>query len=243
VTASGRSKGRDPRQESTNEGPLEPNCTAYDHNARGSGQDQRAELCDLCDNNFTFKGELLVAREEKKSRSGRKKRPPLESRFTFLGDAVAAGERKALRPAQFQVIDNLSGIERSLKLWRKTGATVDADLRELWLHEMRQVQRVMSYSGARETIVDILEFVEDDEELGVLLEAAGQPLAAKRQSVSRQHWLKNLGAPRPRALFWRNIRRIVDALGIVHAQGLVHGNLSMHSLMTEGAEDPGVAPV
>ena len=30
---------------------------------------------------------------------------------------------------------------------------------------MRQLQRVMSYSGARETIVDILEFVEDEKEL------------------------------------------------------------------------------
>ncbi|RWR27269.1 hypothetical protein D2T31_17555 [Sinirhodobacter populi] len=50
--------------------------------------------------------------------------------------------------------------------------------------------------------------------------------------------IAHLGAPRPRALFWRNIRRIVDALGIVHVQGLVHGNLSTVSLMTEGAEDP-----
>lgn len=172
------------------------------------------------------------------SRSRRTKRPPLERRFTFLGDAVAVGDRKALRSAQFEVLDTVSGMERNLKLWRKTGAPVDADLRQLWLHEMRQVQRVMSYSGAREVIVDILEFVEDDEEFGVLLETAGQPLTTKMQRVSRQHWLKNLGAPRPRALFWRNIRRIVDALGIIHAQGLVHGNLSTDSLITEGAEDP-----
>lgn len=179
-----------------------------------------------------------MARSAKPGRSRRTNRPPLERRFTFLGDAVAAGDRKALRSTQFEVLDTASGIERNLKLWRKTGAAVDADLRQLWLHEMRQVQRVMSYSGAREVIVDILEFVEDDEEFGVLLETAGQPLTAKIQRVSRQHWLKNLGAPRPRALFWRNIRRIVNALGIIHAQGLVHGNLSTNSLITEGAEDP-----
>ncbi|QWC57449.1 AAA family ATPase [Erythrobacter sp. 3-20A1M] len=179
-----------------------------------------------------------MAGAAKSNRSRRRKRLPLDRRFTFLGDAVAVGDRKALRSAQFEVLDTASGIERSLKLWRKTGAAVDADLRQLWLHEMRQVQRVMSYSGAREVVVDILEFVEDDDEFGVLLETAGQPLTNKLQRVSRQHWLKNLGAPRPRALFWRNIRRIVDALGIVHAQGLVHGNLSTDSLMTEGAEDP-----
>lgn len=174
----------------------------------------------------------------KPSRSRKSKRQPLERRFTFLGDAVAVGDRKALRPAQFEVLDTASGIERNLKLWRKTGGPVDADLRQLWLHEMRQIQRVMSYSGAREVIVDILEFIEDDAEFGVLLETTGQPLTAKLQRVSRQHWLKNLGASRPRALFWRNIGRIVDALGIVHSQGLVHGNLSTDSLITEGAEEP-----
>ena len=164
--------------------------------------------------------------------------PPLEKRFTFLGDASAPGDRKALRSAQFEVVDQASGFERNLKLWRKTGGPVDTDLRQLWLHEMRQVQRVMSYAGAREVIVDILEFVEDAENFGVLLEHTGQPLTTKLLHVSRQHWLKNLGAPRPRSLFWRNIRRLVTALGIIHAQGLVHGNLTADSIMTEGGEDP-----
>ncbi|MEH0294811.1 AAA domain-containing protein [Agrobacterium sp. CCNWLW71] len=164
--------------------------------------------------------------------------PPLEKRFTFLGDAVAAGDKKVLRSAQFEVLDQTTGFERNLKLWQKTGKPVDADLRQLWLHEMRQVQRVMSYAGAREVIVDILEFVEDAENFGVLLEHAGQPLSAKLLRVSRQHWLKNLGAPRPRTLFWRNIKRLVTALGIVHAQGLVHGSISSDSVMTEGSEEP-----
>ncbi|QKC90602.1 DNA helicase [Mesorhizobium sp. NZP2234] len=172
-----------------------------------------------------------------KRRAGRAL-PPLETRFVFLGDAVAPGEKKALRSAQFEVLDQTTGFERNLKLWRKTGNSVDADLRQLWLHEMRQVQRVMSYAGARDVIVDILEFVEDSENFGVLLEHAGQPLSAKQLRVSRQHWLKNLGAPRPRTLFWRNIRRLVTALGIVHAQGLVHGTISAGCVMTEGSEDP-----
>jgi hypothetical protein len=164
--------------------------------------------------------------------------PPLERRFTFLGDAVAPGDQRALRSAQFEVLDETSGFERNLKLWRKTGGPVDADLRQLWLHEMRQVQRVMSYAGARDVIVDILEFVEDAENFGVLLEHAGQPLSTKLLRVSRQSWLKNLGAQRPRALFWRNIGRLVTALGIVHAQGLVHGKLSPDCVMTEASEDP-----
>ena len=162
----------------------------------------------------------------------------LESRFIFTGDAVAAGDRAALRPAMFPVEDRGTGAERTLKLWRKTGTPADHDLRQLWQHEMRQVQRVMAYAGAREIIVDVLEFVEDDENFGVVLERVGQPLGELRRRAPRQHWLRNLAAPRPRALFWRNLKRVVAALGIVHAQGLVHGRLSADSIMTEGADEP-----
>jgi hypothetical protein len=67
--------------------------------------------------------------------------PSLDDRFTFLGDAVAPGSRVALKPALFEVEDRATGAVGSLKLWRKTGTPVDADLRGLWRHEMRQVQR------------------------------------------------------------------------------------------------------
>ncbi|MER9944793.1 AAA domain-containing protein [Mesorhizobium sp. M0092] len=179
-----------------------------------------------------------MAKPAKKKITKKKRLPPLESRFTFEDQAMAAGDSKALRPAQFAVFDEATGYERNLKLWRKTGTEADTDLRDLWVHEMRQVQRVMSYSGARDVIVDVIEFVEDEEHFAVLLEHAGQPLSFKRDRVSNQHWLKNLGAVRARSLFWQNFRRVVWALGIVHAQGLVHGNIDPNAIMTEGAEEP-----
>ncbi|KAB2799993.1 DNA helicase [Brucella anthropi] len=170
--------------------------------------------------------------------SKKKKFSPLESRFTFQEAPVNAGNRQALKSAQFSVIDETTGHERNLKLWRKTGSDADSDLRALWVHEMRQVQRVMSYAGAREIIVDVLEFVEDEENFGVLLEHAGQPLSTRKERVSPGHWLKNLSAVRPRTLFWRNFKRVVWALGIIHSQGLVHGNIAADNVMTEGSEDP-----
>ena len=178
-----------------------------------------------------------MAKHKTPKRRGRRI-PPLSERFTFLGDAVSPVDRKTLRSAQFEVSDARTGQDRILKLWAKTGTSADEDLRQLWLHEMRQVQRVMSYAGAREVIVDILEFVEDEEEFGVVLEHAGQPLSAKLRHVPRQHWLKNIGAPRARVIFWQNMRRIAIALGIVHAQGLVHGRIDADAVMTEGAEIP-----
>jgi len=171
-------------------------------------------------------------------RKSKRKSSSLDDRFTFIGDGVGPSDQSVFKSFLFEVEDRASGAARILKLWRKTGTSVDEDLRRLWLHEMRQVQRVMSYVGARDVIVDIMEFVEDDAYFGVLLDSVGQPLSAKLRRVPRQHWLKNLGAPRPRALLWRNMHRLVTALGIVHAQGLVHGKLTADVVMTEASDEP-----
>ena len=73
---------------------------------------------------------------------------------------------------------------------------------------------------------------------GVVLERVGQPLDEKRKRVARPHWLRNLNGPRPRVLFWKNIARIVVALGIIHKQSLVHGRIGADVVMTEGLEEP-----
>ena len=177
-----------------------------------------------------------------KGRSSPRKLPPLETRFEFVGDAIAPGNQAALRSAIYAVEDRSTGTGYNLKLWRKTGSAVDDDLRQLWIHEMRQVQRVMSYAGARDVIVDVIAFVEDDENFGVLLQQVGQPLASKIQRAARQHWLKNC-LIRSRILFWRNINRLVTALGIVHSQGLVHGKIDANVVMTEGADEPDFDPL
>lgn len=171
-------------------------------------------------------------------RGRRRTKASLDDRFEFVGDAIAPTDRAALRSAIFHAEDRSAGVPRTLKLWRKTGGPADDDLRQLWLHEMRQVQRIMSYAGARDVIVDVLELVEDDEFLGIVLERLGRPLSERRSRASWQHWLRNLGAPRPRALFWRNIKRIAMALGIIHAQGLVHGRITSDAIMTEAREEP-----
>jgi hypothetical protein len=171
-------------------------------------------------------------------RKPKRKRASLDDRFTFLGDGVGPSDQSAFKSMLFEVEDRASGAARSLKLWRKTGTPIDEDLRRLWLHETRQVQRVMSYVGARDLIVDIMERIEDEAYFGVLLDRVGQPLSTKLRRVHRYHWLKTLGAPRPRTLLWRNVRRLASALGIVHAQGLVHGRLTADVVMTEASNEP-----
>lgn len=170
--------------------------------------------------------------------SSKTKLPPLEDRFAFLGDAIAVGDRQALRSSLYEVDDRSTGQELTLKLWRKSGGEGDADLRELWRHEMRQVSRLAAYAEARDVIVSVLEFVEDEDHFGLVLDRIGHPLSEKRKRVPRDHWLRLLSAARPRSLFRRNIARVVTALGLIHRQGLVHGAVNADAIMTEGAEQP-----
>ncbi len=174
-----------------------------------------------------------------KKKHSKKVRSPLSERFDFVGEAVQApGDAKVLRAPVIAVYDRVAQIDRGLRVWRKTRTAIDADLRELWLHEMRQVRRLMSSAGASEVIVDLIELVEDDEEFGIVVEDAGQSLALMRSRVGQNHWLRNLRGGRARALLWGNVRRLARALGLVHGQGLIHGTLSANAIMTHGALDP-----
>jgi hypothetical protein len=162
--------------------------------------------------------------------------PPLHERFSFVDDRPGIDGSSPLEPVLCEVEDRTTGLECILKLWRKTGTALDDDLRQLWRHEMRQVERVMASEGAREVVVDILEFIEDEGYFGVLLDRVGMPLDTLLTRITRQHWLRNLGNVRSRTLLWRNVRRLAAALGLIHAQGLVHGRFGASAVITEGAD-------
>jgi len=165
-------------------------------------------------------------------------RPPLRERFVFPNEFVHSPATLALQSRLVDVVEVRSGLERTLRLWRKTGTPADQDLRALWRHEVRHVQRVMSYAQARDVIVEAVEVVEDDDYFGLVLVRAGQPLPQVLATASPRYWMRRLKEPGARNLFWANIRRVVAALGILHAQGLVHGHVGPEVLMTEGYEEP-----
>lgn len=162
----------------------------------------------------------------------------LEARYHFLGDAVAAGDRATLRAALYEVEEISTGRELTLKLWRKTGGQADEDLRELWRHEMRQIGSLMAHAGAQDVIVNIVGLAEDETFFGLVLDRVGRTLSDWRSQVAKGHWLRLLDAPRPRALFWKNIARVVTALGLIHGQGLVHGAVSQSNVISEGGDPP-----
>ena len=161
----------------------------------------------------------------------------LRDRFRFIDDMPDA-EGSVLESVLVAAEERASGRECCLKLWRKTGAALDEDLRLLWFHEFRQVDRLMAHVGAHEVIVDVLELIEDPQFFAVVMDRLGLPLSDLRKRVPRIHWLNNLGTAHARVLMWKNIRRLALALGLVHGQGLVHGRLYGSSVISEGAPAP-----
>jgi hypothetical protein len=138
---------------------------------------------------------------------------------------MPAGDISALSSSIFEVEERRTGTPFNLKLWRKTGTAVDDDLRALWLHEMRQIQRLGAYEGARDVVVEVVDIVEDATSFGIVLRQSGQPLSTRIARARNDQWLKDLGRRQARTLFWQNLARIAKAIGIVHSHGLVHGRI------------------
>lgn len=106
------------------------------------------------------------------------------AQFRFIDEAP---ERRAFHPLRsqlFEVEEHEMGREHALKLWQKTGTERDEDLRLIWRHEMRQVERVMATASAQEVIVDVLEVLEDESYFGILLDDTGAPLEALLEQVT-----------------------------------------------------------
>jgi hypothetical protein len=161
----------------------------------------------------------------------------LRVRFTFLDGWIPTDETP-FQSRLVDVTDVASGTDRTLRLWSKTRTPADKDLRALWRHEIRHVQRVMSYADARDVLVEAVEFAEDDEFFCVVLVRAGEPLARIFETASPRFWMRRLAEQGARVLLWKNIRRLAIAIGILHAQGLVHGNVGPNVVMTGGFEEP-----
>jgi hypothetical protein len=152
-----------------------------------------------------------------------------------LGDQfLVSPDSAALKSALIPAVDRRRDEPVILKYWTKTQSPIDSDLREMWRHEMRQLDRVRAYPGADEVIVES-EHGECSDAFFLKMPGDFGPLDHVRRRAGTGHWLNNLRGVRFRATLWRNMRRLAQALGAVHGQGLVHGRISEASIFTSSA--------
>lgn len=166
------------------------------------------------------------------------KRQTLEELFELPEDYLHGPAAEALRPGVIDATERATGRDRVLKIWKKTGTPSDAELRELWRHERLQVDRIMSYPGAADVMVGVVDMIETDDAFCIIHEPGMVPLAAKLRSANRQYWMLSLNVQANRVTLWSNLGRLARALGTIHAQGLIHGRIDTFAIFTEGGASP-----
>ncbi|WP_197729808.1 DEAD/DEAH box helicase [Rhizobium leguminosarum] len=163
------------------------------------------------------------------------KNKPLDAIYRFSEDAYPgdpASWTSQLRPAT-GIND---GEQYLVRLFRKTGTAIDGDLRHLLDRGLRRIHRVLTSRRARDVLVEVIEVVEDEHEIGVVMLRPGDPLSgsAHRARTRSQQLLTTFG----RQVFWRNMERIAEALSLCHDAGIVHGAISLHTIFSHNDDVP-----
>jgi hypothetical protein len=159
----------------------------------------------------------------------------LAERFELEEAFLSSPNTAALKSAVIRAVDRRTGDPVVLKYWEKTGTAVDADFRELWRHELRQSERVRAFPRAGEVVVEVLASGESDDGFYITMPSDIAPLDYASRFARPDHWLRTLQGPRQRVLLWKNLRRLTEALGAVHGQGLVHGRIDSGAVYSAGA--------
>src|SRR5271163_2141058 len=92
--------------------------------------------------------------------SRRNQKNRLDAIFELAEDYLQAPTIAELRPGLIPAIVRNSREDRLLKIWWKTGDSMDSEFRELWNHERLQIGRVMNYPDADEVVVGVIEMIE-----------------------------------------------------------------------------------
>jgi DNA polymerase alpha-associated DNA helicase A len=153
----------------------------------------------------------------------------LDARFR-LADTAFSGGIEGWNSQLRSATGIADGEHYLLRLFKKTGTALDDDLKRLITRGLRRVRRVLSSRRARQLLVEVLEIVEDQDELGILMLDPGSPICASSRRVQARQG--RLLTTTGRKVFWRNIARVAEGLALCHDAGIVHGAVSEHVIFS-----------
>lgn len=154
------------------------------------------------------------------------------------GDYLITPDIKTGRPGLFEAFSE-NDEPLIVKEWKRATNKDDADLREIWRHELRQLHRLGGYPNAVDTIAPLHSAGLDAKGFYLAL-APGErrPLQLLIDRAPGGHWLRQYRSPGPRARIWRNLKRVAAGVETLHGQGLLHRNLDGWSILTTGSDEP-----
>lgn len=159
------------------------------------------------------------------------------ARFTLAGKQLKAADRAHGTPALRAGTDE-NGTHLLIKTWPRLTGAEDSDLREIWHHEIRQLNRILGTRGVGDIIAQLEESHVDEQGYHLAIRSEQrQPLAtllAKKGSLT----YAIRGNVNGRHLLWENILRLAKGLDLLHLQGLLHRNLNAWSVLTADSIEP-----
>lgn len=126
-----------------------------------------------------------------------------------------------------------------IKFWNRAENANDADIKDIWRSEIRQLQRLAAVPKADELFVPMVTSGADRDGFYIVLDPLrGDPLETFRRAPVKPALLTGTRLPRYRRLLWSNFLRVAQALELLHAQGIIHRNLDPWSVIGKFGEQP-----
>ncbi len=158
---------------------------------------------------------------------------PLDQRFEM--ERGVRGDRFQRASGLWIATDRDDGEAYLLWLIEKTGAPVDRDVARLLRETVRRVRGVLARQAARDVLLEVIDLVEDDSEIGIRLVGADGTLGTL-SARSRRVIEDRARTVSGRIMIWRQIARLVRGLGYLHAADIVHGGIMDSAVFTASLE-------
>ncbi|EPK7409162.1 AAA domain-containing protein [Klebsiella aerogenes] len=165
----------------------------------------------------------------------------MQDQHSFLANFTIANELSSAsklpgKPTIYNAYYSSTGSEALIKKWSRDTGLNDSELYLIWLHEVRQLQRLQTYPGAQNYLLPMSEAGVDSSGYYLVFnsqERIPYPCHDKETSNGRLILRR-----RNSLLFWSNIKRLAKGLGVLHSQGLLHRNLDEWSIFTTNGNEP-----
>lgn len=166
--------------------------------------------------------------------------------------------------------DRESGINEDFEVWRFEDNKVvlkikfwkakkdNRLMKELWLNETRQLNKIKSVTNADKYLEVIRDsFIDDAGNYCLIYPSNGESIflsgflnvkeeeakKIKKFSRDKKHWLvkEKVMLPTSRIMLWKNILRIIEGIDILHSQNIIHRNINKSSIIYDESDEIGDA--
>ncbi|MFA1677987.1 AAA domain-containing protein [Rhizobium mongolense] len=142
------------------------------------------------------------------------------------------------RPTIWEATDP-HGAHVFVREWVRKRGQDDQDLEDIWRSEIRQLHSLAALPSANDLIARLVASGKDSDGFYLVIDGGDEaPLHLLLTGQRKPLALASHRMPQFRNLIWRNFRRIVEGVSLLHSQGTLHRNIDPWSIMTNFSPKP-----